>query len=150
MPTLASATNGHLQEGADKSLKGTDISNTYGLKLDPKEIVRLQRERDLTSGQEPPLFNELVPFSEWPDYIDGPTVWTKDQLEDSPDKWQYPLTDEDIEDLLQAADRFLANGNKLTDISKEEFRLGPHLTQKLAELKKDLIDGKGFTLFSEF
>lgn len=108
------------------------------------------KQLDLTSGQHEPLWDKVVPYSEFPEHVDGPTLWVEDDYQNSPEKWQYRLTIDDVEDIVRTAKDFLARGCELKDISKEEYQLGSHLTGLLAELRKDLINGKGFTLFKGF
>lgn len=71
-----------------------------------------------TSGQHPPLYDALKPYSEFPKEITGPTVWTKEEFESRPEAWTHPFTDEEIADLGRAADAFIASGTPLTGISK--------------------------------
>lgn len=108
------------------------------------------RSTELTSGQYEPLFDELVPYEQFPDRVDGPTLWVKEDYQNSPEKWQYRFTQQDIQDIGRAADDFTARGRQLVDISKAEFQLGSHLTELLQKTRSDLIDGKGFTLFKGF
>lgn len=74
-----------------------------------------------TSGQHPPLYDALKPFSEFPKEITGPTVWRKEDFENSPEKWTHPFTPEEVEELGKAADNFIASGTALTGISKVSF-----------------------------
>ena len=71
-----------------------------------------------TSGQHAPLYDALRPFSEFPKEITGPTVWKAEDYKDRPDRWVHPFTDEEIGELGDAADRFIASGIPLTGISK--------------------------------
>ena len=71
-----------------------------------------------TSGQHPPLYDALKPYSEFPKEITGLTVWTKEDFEKNPETWTHPFTDEEIEELGQTADAFIASGTTLTGISK--------------------------------
>lgn len=71
-----------------------------------------------TSGQHPPVYDQLKPFSEFPEHIEGPTVWRKEDYENNPEKWIHPLTDDEIQELSDAADRFIESGTPLTGISK--------------------------------
>ncbi|KAH6976317.1 hypothetical protein BKA56DRAFT_552956 [Ilyonectria sp. MPI-CAGE-AT-0026] len=102
-----------------------------------------------TSGQHPPLYDRLKPYSEFPQEISGPTLWKQEDYVDQPDKWTHPFTDEEIQELSDTADRFIASGTPLTGISKHNFPL-PILSKSLAALREDLIDGKGFILFKRF
>ncbi len=71
-----------------------------------------------TSGQHPPLYDRLRPFSEFPEEITGPTVWKKEDYAGHPERWTHPLTDDEIQELSDTADRFIASGTPLTGISK--------------------------------
>lgn len=105
------------------------------------------RHADLTSGQHEPLFDEIAAFENFPHTVSGPTLWVREDYQNSPMKWQYRFTPEDIRDISRAADEFISKGRQLRDISKAEFQLGPHLTDLLARTREDLINGKGFCLF---
>jgi hypothetical protein len=71
-----------------------------------------------TSGQHPPLYDALKPYSEFPKEITGPTLWKKEDYENSPERWTHPFTDEEIQELSDTADAFIASGTPLTGISK--------------------------------
>lgn len=71
-----------------------------------------------TSGQHPPLYDALKPYSEFPMEITGPTVWRKEDFDNKPEAWTHPFTDEEIEELGQTADAFIASGTALTGISR--------------------------------
>lgn len=47
-------------------------------------------------GQHEPLFDELVPYEQFPDRVDGPTLWVKEDYQTSPEKWQYRFTPDDV------------------------------------------------------
>ncbi|KAB5576141.1 hypothetical protein GE09DRAFT_1094865 [Coniochaeta sp. 2T2.1] len=102
-----------------------------------------------TSGQHPPLYDVLKPYSEFPKEISGPTVWKAEEYVNNPERWVHRFTEDEIEELSNTTDRFLASGIPLTGISKENFRL-PKLSRVLHELRADLLDGKGFILFKGF
>jgi hypothetical protein len=102
---------------------------------------------DLTSGQYSPLFDSIGSFESFPDSISGPTVWTRDEYINQPERWIHRFTEDEVADIGRAADEFQKSGLPLTKIDKENFRLGPKLEQLLTTTKKDLVDGKGFVLF---
>jgi len=102
-----------------------------------------------TSGQHPPLYHALKPYSEFPKEIIGPTIWKQEDYIDSPERWTHPFTDEEVQELSDAADRFIERGIPLTGISKANFQL-PRLGKLLDELREDLLNGKGFILFKRF
>ncbi|EPS31996.1 hypothetical protein PDE_06955 [Penicillium oxalicum 114-2] len=102
-----------------------------------------------TTGQHPPLYEHIVPFDQFPRQIPGPTVWKAEEYRDHPEKWTHTFTEDQVEELSAAADAFLTSKTPLTGISKSNFIL-PQLSQYLATLRKDIIDGKGFILFKGF
>lgn len=102
-----------------------------------------------TSGQHPPLYDALKPYSEFPKEITGRTLWKRDDYVHNPERWTHPFTDDEVQELSEAADQFIASGTPLTGISKDNFPL-PKLSKILGELREDLIDGKGFILFKRF
>ncbi|KAM0448290.1 hypothetical protein ACHAQK_000271 [Fusarium lateritium] len=102
-----------------------------------------------TSGQHPPLYDALKPYSEFPQEITGPTLWKKEDYETKPQRWTHPFTDEEIQELSDTADAFIASGTPLTGISKSNFPL-PNLGKILQTLREDLLNGKGFILFKHF
>jgi len=71
-----------------------------------------------TSGQHPPLYDVLRPYSDFPTEIVGPTVWHREQFADRPEAWTHPFTDDEIRELSGAADAFIASGTALTGISQ--------------------------------
>ncbi len=71
-----------------------------------------------TSGQHPPVYDLLHPYSDFPNQITGPTVWKADYYANHPERWTHPFTTAEIAELSDAADRFLASGSPLTGISK--------------------------------
>jgi hypothetical protein len=74
-----------------------------------------------TTGQQPPLYEEVRPYSDFPKIITGPTAWTKDDFSGSPEKealWKHPFTEEELEELSTAAEQYLASGRSLTEMSK--------------------------------
>jgi hypothetical protein len=71
-----------------------------------------------TSGQHPPLYDVLRPYSDFPEEITGPTVWKAEEYINSPERWVHRFTEDEVDELGDAADRFLASGIPLTGISK--------------------------------
>ncbi|KAE8351300.1 hypothetical protein BDV28DRAFT_150101 [Aspergillus coremiiformis] len=102
-----------------------------------------------TTGQHAPLYDHIRHFDQFPKAISGPTVWRSEDYREQPEKWTHRFTSEEIAELSATADAFLANKIPLTGISKSNFPL-PNLAKRLAELRADLIDGKGFILFKGF
>lgn len=71
-----------------------------------------------TSGQHPPVYSLLKPYSEFPKQIAGETAWQKEDFQANPEKWTHSFTEEEIEELGNAADKFIESGTELTGISK--------------------------------
>jgi len=59
------------------------------------------------------------------------------------DHWLVQLTSDEIAELEQAADSFLATTKEIGEITKEKFPL-PHIGGHLAKLRETLINGIGF------
>lgn len=74
-----------------------------------------------TSGQHPPLYDLLKPYSEFPKVCTGPTVWKAEDYANNPERWVHRFTEEEIEELGATADKFIAEGIPLTGISKACF-----------------------------
>ncbi|CAK7221288.1 hypothetical protein SCUCBS95973_004443 [Sporothrix curviconia] len=102
-----------------------------------------------TSGQHNPIYDQLQPYSAFPKEITGPTVWHKEDYEGKPERWVHRFSSDEIDELSATADAFIASGTPLTGIAKDNFPL-PLLSQQLARIRSDLIDGKGFALFKGF
>ena len=71
-----------------------------------------------TSGQHAPYYEEIRPYEDFPEEIVGPTVWKAQDYQDSPEKWTHQLTEQEIKEISEAADRFKASGLPLLNISK--------------------------------
>lgn len=71
-----------------------------------------------TSGQHPPLYDQLRPYSEFPKEITGETVWKAEDYANNPERWVHVFSDEEIKELSEVADKFLASKTPLTGISK--------------------------------
>lgn len=71
-----------------------------------------------TSGQHPPLYEHIQPYSAFPKEITGQTVWKAEDYANNPERWVHVFNDEEIAELSEAADKFLADKTPLTGISK--------------------------------
>ncbi len=71
-----------------------------------------------TSGQHPPLYDLLRPYSEFPKEISGESVWKAEDYANNPERWVHVFTDEEISELSAIADEFIAAKIPLTGISK--------------------------------
>lgn len=99
-----------------------------------------------TSGQHPPLYDHLFPYTAFPKSITGPTVWRPEEYVAHPDRWIHCLSPVEVEELSTAADRFLARGLPLTGIRPADFPL-PTFASSLADTRTELLDGRGFMLY---
>lgn len=99
-----------------------------------------------TSGQHPPLYDQLRPYEDFPKEITGPTVWKAEDYRNNPERWTHVFSDEENAEISAAADRFLESGTPLTGITKDNFQL-PEFSKFLEPLRKELLNGKGFILF---
>jgi hypothetical protein len=102
-----------------------------------------------TTGQHPPLYDLLKPYTAFPKTITGPTVWLASDFAPHPSRWIHPLTPSEITELSFAADAFLTSSTPLEGISQQTFPL-PTLAPTLTALRNDLLNGKGFILFKHF
>ncbi|KAI0020365.1 hypothetical protein F4780DRAFT_770691 [Xylariomycetidae sp. FL0641] len=102
-----------------------------------------------TTGQQPPLYDLIQPYSAFPKRIEGPTMWEAEDYADNPERWVYQFSGEELEQISSAADQFIATGNPITGITKETFPL-PGLEHSLAAMLRELLNGKGFILYKGF
>ncbi|KAI9810815.1 MAG: hypothetical protein M1827_006022 [Pycnora praestabilis] len=119
-----------------------------------------------TSGQHPPLYDQLRPYSDFPKEITGPTVWKTEDYINNPERWTHPFNEDEIAELSEAAEKFVADGTPLTGISKvsriffidnstilmilkDNFPL-PNMSSFLESMRRELLNGKGFILFNGF
>ncbi len=77
-----------------------------------------------------------------PEQFTGASAWLGQDMSQRPDKWLYSLTDEDIQDLEQAASRFLSLKRDIGSIDKFSFPLN-HFDKHLEKLKQNLLSGVG-------
>ncbi|KXJ88080.1 taurine catabolism dioxygenase TauD [Microdochium bolleyi] len=98
-----------------------------------------------TSGQHPPIESQLRPFEQFPRKIEGPTVWTPQQMQASSHEWIYNLEKNELDEIWQAVQDFSASGKPLTTISKASFRL-PKFAPLLQQARREVLDGRGFVV----
>lgn len=77
-----------------------------------------------------------------PAHITSRSAWLGKDMRDSPDKWLYSLTPEDISDLEQAAEHFLATGQDIGEIALQTFPLTT-FARHTENLKQCLLNGTG-------
>jgi hypothetical protein len=85
-----------------------------------------------TSGQHPPLYHLIRPYSEFPKDIKGETVWKAEDYTNNPERWVHVFNEEQISELSAAADKFLADKTPLTGISKVGVVLSTYVTNILS------------------
>lgn len=79
-----------------------------------------------TSGQHNPVYEELRLYDDFPDEINGPTLWKADDYRNNPERWTHYFTDEEIAEMSDAADKFKAAALPLTGISKVRWPESAH------------------------
>ncbi|CAG8950489.1 hypothetical protein HYFRA_00006986 [Hymenoscyphus fraxineus] len=102
-----------------------------------------------TSGQHPPILDQLRPYSDFPKEITGESVWKAEDYTNNPERWVHVFNDEEIAELSAVSDKFLAEKIPLTGISQDNFVL-PTLSKLLASIRSEILNGKGFILFKGF
>lgn len=75
--------------------------------------------------------------------ITGPSVWTREDLKGT--AWITYLTPEEIEDLDRALRQVQARKLGCAEFGREDFDL-PVFGPKIAQMRKELTDGRGFVL----
>lgn len=71
-----------------------------------------------TSGQCPPVAEQLAPYSAFPKEITGQTIWNPADYKNSPETWTHPFSEEEVAEMSKAADHFIASSTPLTGITK--------------------------------
>ncbi|KAK5363562.1 hypothetical protein LTR20_003384 [Exophiala xenobiotica] len=102
-----------------------------------------------TSGQHPPLYDKLYPYSAFPKHITGPTVWSSSDYASHAEQWTHVFSATEIAELSSAADAFLAQNLPLTGINQGNFPL-PSMAASLSAMRNELLNGKGFILYKGF
>ena len=77
------------------------------------------------------------------DFIRGPSAWRGEELAKTPENWLTHILPNEICELEQTAEKFIAANNKISDISKETFPL-TIIRPRLEKLKQTLLKGCGF------
>ncbi|KXG53371.1 Taurine catabolism dioxygenase TauD/TfdA [Penicillium griseofulvum] len=99
-----------------------------------------------TSGQHPPIYSQVRPYADFPKIHTGPTVWKAEDYRENPELWTHHFTADEVAEISHATDQFIQSGTPLTGISKSNFHL-PNLSERMGNLREDLINGKGFFRF---
>jgi len=74
----------------------------------------------------------------------GPDVWRGAALAATPESWLHPLTPEELDELDRAAAELVAGG--WPGSALERSVSAPTIAARLARLRDDLLDGRGFTV----
>ena len=102
-----------------------------------------------TSGQHPPLYDKIQPYSDFPKEITGPTAWSNEDYATHPETWTHAFSDAEIQELSNAADEFMKQNLPLTGIDQKNFPL-PSMAASLKSMRNELLNGKGFILYKGF
>lgn len=71
-----------------------------------------------TSGQFDPNYDLIKQYDEFPKEITGPTVWKADEYAKSPERWTHYFSEDELKELSDTADAFMACETPLTGICK--------------------------------
>lgn len=86
---------------------------------------------------------------EWPQKIEGPSVWDGQYLEKHPEEWVYQLNEAEIKEIDAAVNHFFTLNRELITIDQESFPL-PEFGKVLRKHREILLQGRGFTLIRGF
>jgi hypothetical protein len=100
----------------------------------------------LSSGQREPEYDLLVPYDDLPEEMTGPTVWTKEELEITPERWLRQFSNEEVEYIEKAIHQVESKGLELAQIDSASFALPSTLVASLAQTRDSLINGIGFVV----
>ena len=76
----------------------------------------------------------------------GPAAWVGEAMAANVGEWQYELTAAEVAELEAAAEPLLTDGFNVGQMTKADFPL-PTLAAKLARLRQELLNGRGFSLW---
>jgi hypothetical protein len=77
-----------------------------------------------------------------------PAGWTAEELRDV-DTWSYSITEQDIGELEAGVDAVRRQGIAIVDVSRDNFPLD-HFADTLADIRRELIDGRGIVMMQNF
>ncbi|KAJ2955655.1 hypothetical protein NQZ79_g8379 [Umbelopsis isabellina] len=86
---------------------------------------------------------------QWPQKIEGPSVWDGRYLEKHPEEWIYQLNEAEIKEIDAAVKHFVTLNKELITIDQDSFPL-PEFGKVLRRHKEILLQGRGFTLVRGF
>ena len=86
-----------------------------------------------------------LPLEQLPPRQDHPAAWHGPDVAADPAKWTWMLSTEQVAEVSQAADTFLARGGGPAVLDVADFPL-PGLEAPLQQLRGELLHGRGFSL----
>ncbi|KAH9898756.1 Clavaminate synthase-like protein [Xylariomycetidae sp. FL2044] len=126
----------------------TDL--VQSLKTSAKDVNRSIFPDGLkTTGQHPPLYDKIYPYSAFPKHIEGPTVWKPEDYANYPERWVHQFSEAELKEISDAADRFRELKLPLTGITRDNFPL-PTFESSLDAMRREMLNGKGFILYKGF
>lgn len=78
-----------------------------------------------------------------PPALSTPASWLGPEMLNQQSEWLWTLSSDEIGDLEQAMQKYIASSDALKNITQEKFCL-PILGQRLAKLRSELVSGRGF------
>ncbi|KAI7843623.1 hypothetical protein COHA_002863 [Chlorella ohadii] len=82
--------------------------------------------------------------------LQDPAAWTAPEvLASDPSTWQYILSPQDQQEIVDAAQRAVASGKPVPELTKADFPL-PGLGTKLEQIRDSVVFGRGFFLLRGF
>src|SRR5262249_48399943 len=77
--------------------------------------------------------------------VTGPSAWVGADLRGREDEWSYRLSPAQVAEVEEATRAVRARGLDIADIRREDFTL-PTLGPVLDQLRREVVDGRGFVL----
>ncbi len=77
-----------------------------------------------------------------------PAGWTEADA-DAISRCIYPFSSQERQEVLEAVEHFLSKGLAVEDVSRENFPL-PRVSKVLADVRKELTDGRGIVMLRHF
>jgi hypothetical protein len=87
----------------------------------------------------------LAKLQTLPPLQNGPRAWYGPALAADPDAWTWHLSRTELEEISQAAESVLARHQNLAQLTTKDFPL-PRFAARLAELRREILCGRGFVL----
>jgi len=77
--------------------------------------------------------------------VEGPSAWIGSEMARKPETWAYILSPSECAEIEAARSTVAASGMEIADIQRGDFPL-PTLSSRLDNMRKELLDGRGFVL----